>query len=350
LPRARYKATSDLATFSEQLAARIRVIPGISSVAAANVVPMNGYLAGATIQPPGFEDQPSTKWPVTDYRMISPNYLVTMGIPLIRGRRFSDADNASGAPVAIVSHGLAKRYWPDANPIGSQVRVRDDMDKFRVVEIVGVVGDVRHFGLELDSPNELYVPIPQVPDATSVWLANNMYWVAKTQGEPLTYANALRREVAAVDPAVASSFVRSMDQWVAQSVDQRRFNLRLIAVFAVTALLLAAIGIYSVAAESVAVRTREMGVRSALGATDAQLVGVVMKGGLGPVLGGAFAGVVGAFLVMNALRSFFYGVIAHDPATFFTVFLMVAALGTLSLYIPARRVTRIDPVAALRVE
>jgi len=350
LPRASYKATRDLARFTEQLAARIRVVPGISSVAAANVVPMNGYLASATIQPPGFEGRPSADWPEVHYRMISPDYFATMAIPLVGGRRFTDADNAGGAPVAIVSQGLAKRYWRDGAAIGSQVRVRDDIDGFREVQIVGVVGDVRHLGLELESPSELYVPIPQVPDATSVWLANNMYWVAKTHGTPLAHAAALRREVAAVDAAVASSFVRSMDQWVAQSVDPRRFNLRVIAVFAVTALLLAAVGIYSVAAEAVAVRTREMGVRSALGATGAQLIGAVMKGGLGPVTGGALVGMVGALVLMNLLRSFFYGVTAHDAGTFLAGFVLVTALGALALYIPARRVTRIDPVAALRAE
>jgi putative ABC transport system permease protein len=350
LPRARYKATSDLARFTDQLAARIRVVPGVSSVAAANVVPMNGYLATATLQPPGSEARPPANWPDVHYRMISPDYFATMGIRLVVGRRFTDADNATGAPVAIVSQGLATRYWRDGNPVGSQVRIRDDTDKFREVRIVGVVGDVRHLGLELESPSELYVPIAQVPDATSVWLANNMYWVAKTQGTPLAYATALRREVAIVDVVVAASFVRSMDQWIAQSVDPRRFNLRVIGVFALTALLLAAIGIYSVAAEAVAVRTREMGVRSALGATDAQIIGAVMKGGLGPVVGGAFVGVAAALVSMNALRSFFYGVSLHDPATFLTVFVVVATLGALALYIPARRAARIDVVAALRAE
>jgi putative ABC transport system permease protein len=349
LPRASYSATADLARFTDQLAARIRAVPGVSSVAAANVVPMNGYLASATIQPPSLEGRPPAEWPDVHYRMISPDYFATMGIPVVAGRRFIETDNAGGAAVAIVSHSVAKRYWRDGNPIGTQLRVRDS-DAFRDVQIIGVAGDVRHFGLELDSPGEIYVPIPQVPDPTSVWLANNMYWVARTHGTPLAYAAALRREVASVDATVASSFVRSMDQWVAQSVDPRRFNLLVIAVFAATALLLAAIGIYSVAAEAVAVRTREMGVRSALGATDAQLIGAVVTGGLTPVLGGALGGVVAALVSMSALRSFFYGITSHDPATFAAVFLVVAALGALALYVPARRVTRIDPVTALRAE
>ena len=184
--------------------------------------------------------------------------------------------------------------------------MRDDTSKFREVEIVGVVGDVKHLGLEAETPREIYVPIPQVPDATSVWLANNMYWVAKTNGTPLSYANAIRREITAVNPDVASSFVRSMDQWLAQSVDTRRFNLRVVAVFAVTALLLAAIGVYGVAAEAVAVRNREIGVRAALGATDRQLTTVILKGGLGPVIGGAVLGTGAALVLTNALSSFVY--------------------------------------------
>lgn len=350
LPRNRYKATADLARFYEQLAERIRGVPGVSGIAAANVVPMNNYLASAVIQPPGLEARPASEWPEVHYRMISPDYFTVMGIPVVDGRPFTDADTASGMPVAVVTRGLARGYWQQGSPVGARIRVRDDTGKFREVEIVGVVGDVKHLGLEAETPREIYVPIPQVPDATSVWLANNMYWVAKTNGTPLSYANAIRREITAVDPDVASSFVRSMDQWLAQSVDTRRFNLRVVAVFAVTALLLAAIGVYGVAAEAVAVRTREIGVRAALGATDRQLTTVILKGGLGPVIGGAVLGTGAALVLTNALSSFVYGVTTHDPMTFLAVFVLVAVVGGVALYVPARRVTRIDPVLALRTE
>jgi putative ABC transport system permease protein len=282
--------------------------------------------------------------------MISLDYFTTMGIPLIAGRPLSDSDDADRAAVAIVSRGLATRYSPQKSPIGAQIFLRDENARFRSVQVVGIVGDVRHFGLEAESPTELYVPIAQVPDATPVWLANNMYWVARTHGNPLFSADAIRREVAAVDPEVASSFVRSMDQWLAQSVDTRRFNLLVIATFAITALLLAGIGIYSVAAEAVILRTREIGVRAALGATDSQLKSTIMRGGLGPVVGGVVLGSGGALAMMNALTSFLYGVTAHDPVTFLAVFLLVATAGTLALYIPTRQVSRIDPVVALRTE
>jgi putative ABC transport system permease protein len=350
LPRARYMSTSAIARFYEQLAPRIRGIAGVEGAAAANVVPMNGYLATAAIEVPGLETQPGTGVPDVHYRMISSDYFSVMGIPVVSGRSFTDGDGASAMPVAMVSQGLAKRYWQGTSPIGARLRVRDDDGRFRSVEIVGIAGDVKHFGLEGETPRELYVPLAQVPDTTSIWLANNMYWVVRTQGSPLSYAHAIRREVAAVDADVASSFVRSMDQWLAQSVDPRRFNLRVIAGFALTALLLAVIGVYCVAAEAVMVRTREMGVRAAIGATGPQLTAAIVKSGLAPVLGGVLVGAGSALATTHALASSLYGVTAYDPATFAGVLLLVAAAGSIALYLPARRVARIDPVVALRTE
>ena len=350
LPRTRYKETENLAAFYEALHARVRDVPGVSAVAAANVVPMNGYLASSTIRPPGFEARAVNTLPEVHYRMISPDYFTVMGIPLLNGRHFTSFDNASGMPVAIISRGLARRYWHQGDPVGSQIQLRDDGDQFRTVQIVGIAGDVRHFGPEVESPSELYVPIPQVPDATSVWLANNMYWVAKTGGSPLALANAVRAEVAAVDPDVAASFVRSMDQWLEQSVHPRRFNVHVMVVFALTALLLAGVGVYGVAAEAVALRTRELGVRAALGATDAQLKAAVMKDGLGPVVGGIVLGTGAALGMTSWLSSSLYGVEKHDAMTFIGVVTLIATIGVLALYVPARRVARIDPVVALRAE
>lgn len=350
LPRVRYKETKSLAAFYEALAARMREVPGVSAVAAANVVPMNGYLATSTIRPPGFEAHAISALPDAHYRMISPDYFTVMGIPLLKGRPFTSFDNGSGMAVGVISRGLASKYWHDTDPVGSQLEVRDDNDRFRTVHIVGVVGDVRHFGPEVESPSELYVPIPQVPDATSQWLANNMYWVAKTGQNPLTLANAVRAEVATVDPEVAASFVRSMDQWLEQSINPRRFNVRVISVFALTALLLAGVGVYGVAAETVAQRTRELGVRAALGATHTQLKATVMKVGAGPVLGGVVLGSAAALGMTRWLSSSLYGVEKHDAVTFVAVGALISTVGLMALYIPARRAARIDPVIALRAE
>lgn len=350
LPRPSYPETQSLAKFYDALAARVREVPGVSAVAAANVVPMNGFLATSAIRPPGHEANAVDTLPQAHYRMISPDYLKVMGIPLLEGRPFTTFDNASGMPVAIVSRGLARKYWPEGNPVGSQLPVRDNSGRFRTVHVVGVAGDVRHSGPDVESPIELYVPIPQVPNATSGFLANNMYWVVKTDQNPLSLANAVRAEVARVDPDVAASFIRSMDQWLAQSVQPRRFNVRLMALFALMALLLAAVGVYGVAAETVSQRTRELGLRAALGATASHLRTSVMKDGLGPLFGGVALGTGAALGMTSWLSAALYGVEKHDAATFIGVAALISAVGLVALYIPARRVARIDPVVALRAE
>jgi len=162
--------------------------------------------------------------PESHYRMVSTGYFRTLGVPLVRGRAFDDTDRANSTPVVIVNRTLARKHFGQDNPIGHRLIVHDAGTKTRVVEIVGVCGDIRHRGLDLDPPMEMFVPIAQVPDATSIWLANNMYWLVATDGPPLNVANAVRRAVAAVDPQVPASFVRSMDQWLESSVAARRFT------------------------------------------------------------------------------------------------------------------------------
>lgn len=349
LPRAQYPETASLARFTTDLAERVRTVPGVVSVAAANVVPMNGYLATSAVGVPGVESQPVNTWPQAHYRMISPDYFSVMGIPLT-GRAFADSDHGSAAPVGIISRGFAEHFWPGRSPVGERLKVRDNGETFRELLIVGIAGDVRHFGLEAESPHELYVPIPQVPDATSVWLANNMYWVAKTTGNPLTLATPVKRQVAAIDRGVAASFVRSMDQWLDMSVQARRFNVQVIIAFGLAALLLTSLGVYGVASEAVMLRTREIGVRAALGATSGQLRRMIITSGLRPVLLGISAGLVSALAASNLLASFLFGVAARDIVTFATVPAIVLIVGALAFTLPAWRVSRIDPVITLRGE
>ena len=206
---------------------------------------MNGYLATT----PFFVDGVIAKdAPDAHYRMISPDYLRVLGIPLREGRSFTTADRHDSAPVAMINATFAQRYFAGRSPIGRRMRLDDGEKVPREVEIVGVVGDVRHFGLEKEVTIEAYVPITQVPDQTTIWLANNMYWVIHTDGAPLAVASTVRREIAAVDPAVPASFVRSMEQWMAGTLAPRRFNLQLVAAFAAAALLLAMVGVYAVSA------------------------------------------------------------------------------------------------------
>jgi predicted permease len=350
LPRAGYPATTDLALFYERLAPRLRALPEVTHVAASNVVPMNGYLATTAVRPPGFEAEDVGGWPEVHYRMVSAEYFSTMGIPVVAGRAFSPDDRRDALAVAIVTRTMAQRYWPTGNAIGSQLMVRDGGAKVRSVEVVGITGDVRHLGPEAEAPHEIYIPLPQVPDPTSVWLANNMYWVIRTTGSPLALANAARREVADADPKVAASYVRGMDQWVSSMTATRRFNLRLMTAFAAVALLLAAIGVYAVNAAAVASREREIGVRAALGATDTQIRRLVLREGLVPVAAGTAGGALLAAAVTRWLATFLFGVETHDAATFGAVCALILAIGALAVYVPTRALTRIDPLIALRSE
>ena len=347
LPRTRYNSRSDIVNLYDQVQPRVSALPGVYAVAAANVVPLNGYLAttGFTI-----EGLATRNAPEAHYRMISPEYFRTLGISLKSGRVFTAADRAGSLQVAIVNETFARQYWPGRSPIGTRMRLDDGEAMPRVVQVVGVVGDVKHFGLDAETTIEVYVPIAQVPDPTTIWLANNMYWVIRTAGEPLAAANMVRREIAGVDPNVPASFVRSMDQWMGDSLAPRRFNLQLVESFALAALILAVVGVYAVSASAVASRTREIGIRTALGAPRRQVIGLVLRGGLAPVFVGLFAGGAGAVLSGRILSGMLFGVTARDPISLALVGVTLASAALLANYVPARRAAKVDPIIALRVE
>ena len=349
LPRTRYSRTSDIDRFYQQLVTRARAIPGAREVATANVVPLNGYYATAEFEVEGRPVEPG-QLPESHYRMVSAGYFRALGVPLVRGRAFEETDRVSTTPVVIVNRRLAHRYFGGDNPIGRRLILHDAGAKSRVVEIVGVSGDIRHLGLEIDPPMELFVPIAQVPDATSIWLANNMYWLVATDGPPLHLANAMRQAVAAVDPQVPASFVRSMDEWLASSVAARRFTLQLIAFFAIAGLALAAIGVYSVGASVVVMRTREIGIRTALGANPRSLTRWLAVSGALPVGAGLAVGFVMALIAAPLLSGMLYGISPADPATLAGVSAVLGATGLAAAYLPARRARRVDPVVALSVE
>jgi putative ABC transport system permease protein len=347
LPRARYSTRTAIEHFYAQVQPRVAALPGIRAVAAANVVPMNGYLATTAFFIDGMivKDAPGAH-----YRMISPDYFRALGITLRAGRPFTPADGADSLPVAIVNETFARQYWQGASPIGSRLRLDDGEKVPRVVEVVGVIGDVKHFGLERQTTIEVYVPIAQVPDPTTIWLANNMYWVIETTGAPLAVTNAVRREIAAVDPAVPASFVRTMDQWMGVSTAARRFNLQLVAAFALATLLLATVGVYAVSASAVAMRTREIGIRAALGASKGEVVRLVLQAGLSPVVLGLIAGTAAALLAGPAMASLLFEVTPHDPASLAIVAVTLTTAALVASYVPARRAGKVDPIIALRSE
>jgi putative ABC transport system permease protein len=347
LPRARYNSRTAITNFYDAVHPRIAAVPGVRAVAAANVVPMNNYLAttGFLIDGVTLKDAPDAH-----YRMVSPDYFRALGIAVRSGRSFTPADRADSAPVVLVNETFARQFWPGASSIGARIRLDDGEKIPRPVEVIGVVGDVKHFGLEQEAPMEVYVPISQVPDATTIWLANNMYWLIDTAGAPLAAANAVRHEIAAVDPNVPASFVRSMEQWVGGSVAPRRFNLQVIVAFACSALLLSVVGVYSVSASAAARRTREIGIRVALGASKKEVVGLVIRSGMAPVVLGLIVGTAVVCLSSPAMASLLFGVTPYDPLSLSLVAVVLTTTAALASYLPARRASRVDPVAALRAE
>jgi len=347
LPRARYDSRAAIENFYRLVQPRVAALPGVRTVAAANVVPMNGYFATTTFFRDGL---PTNDAPDAHYRMISSDYFRALGIRLRSGRAFTTADRADSSPVAIVNETFARQYWHGGSPIGTRLRLADGDKVARVVEVVGVIADVKHFGLEKETTLEVYVPISQVPEPTTIWLANNMYWVIETTGNPLAAANAVREAIAAVDPAVPASFVRSMDQWLGVSIAPRRFNLELVTGFAAAALLLAVIGVYTVAASAVAQRTREIGIRSALGASNAQVILLMLQSGLGPVLLGLIGGITSALFLGPAIAALLFGVAPHDPFALGIAAVTLSGAALIASYMPARRAGKVDPAIALRAE
>jgi putative ABC transport system permease protein len=347
LPRARYGGRAAIENFYRQVHPRIASMPGVHAVAAANVVPMNGYLATIGFHVDGIVAKDA---PEAHYRMISPDYFRVLGIALRRGRTFAPTDRSGAAPVAIVNETLARQFFGGRDPIGIRMRLDDGEKVPRDVQVVGVVGDVRHFGLEREATIEIYVPMAQVPDPTTIWLANNMYWVVHTDGAPLAAANAVRREIAAVDPAVPASFVRSMDQWMDGTLAPRRFNLQLVALFAAAAWLLAAVGVYAVSAFTVTMRTREIGIRIALGASRREVIGLVLRGGLSPVVAALAAGTAIAILAAPIISGLLFGVTPRDLVSLVVTVATLASAALVANVAPALRAANVDPIVALRIE
>ena len=350
LPRARYADPMALGVFHDRLALQLEDLPGVRSVAAASVIPLHEWRATIEFTVVGRPPARPDETPIANYRMVSPRFFSTLGIPLRRGRSFTDADTAGSAPVAVVNETLARRFLSDQDPVGAFLVIDDSGRPPRKVEVVGVVGDVKHYGLDDPPSLDVYVPMRQIPQAVAVWLANNMSFVVRTEGDPLALAGALRKEVRAADPQVPASAVRSMEQALHASLGPRRFNLFLIQLFAVAALLLAALGTYAVTAQAVASRTRELGVRIALGAGRGQILALVFEQGTKPVAVGLLLGVLAAVASLRLASGLLFGVSSSDPATLLGVVVLLATVALAAIYAPARRATRVDPIVALRSE
>ena len=349
LPKARYPHTADVAHFVTELRPLLLEIPGVEEAAAVNVVPLNGYHATADVWPADRPAPPPEQRGQAQYRMISPTYGRTFGVPLIAGRWFEDHDDAAGAPVVLISRTLARRYWSEAAAVGAEVIVAD-AEPPRRARVAGVVGDVKHYGLDAEVTPDIYVPIAQVPDATVQWLGNNMYWGLRTSVDPASVRGDFRRALTKIDADVPASAMKTMQEALDVALAPRRLNLQLVTAFALVALALAAAGVYAVTAFSVAMRRREMAIRAALGARLEENLRIVLFDAAWPIAAGLVLGLGGAFAVAPALRSVLFEVepVAAVPVAIVGAVLLVS--GLVAAVIAAMPVRRIDPVEALQIE
>jgi len=338
-PPAKYPVTGKASQFYRALLDSLQAIPGVRTAAVSSGIPFGA--GNYTTHPMLTTDQsalpPGTLVPI-NWRIVSPGYFRTMNVPLLRGRDFTDADGPDATPVMIVSQATAKKFWGDADPIGHTLR--RSADPRIAFTIVGVVGDVRDTALNQQSPG-LYYPVASRS-------AGLMDVVVRTDGSPEALLPSIRQKVRELDSELALANVRTMDEWVSNSAAQPRLNARLLGIFSGMALLIAAVGIYAVLAYSVNQRTREIGLRMALGAEPGWVLRQVVGEGMKVGLMGIAIGIVAALAVGRAVASLLYGVPVHDPATFGGVAAALAVIALVACFLPARRAARVDPAIALR--
>ncbi len=345
LPRSKYPDAGSQLRFFEQALERIEALPGVKAVGAINDLPLSGDKDSTTFviegqPPPAMGQQPNTEW-----RLVSKDYFKAMSIPIIKGRAFTEAD-ASDAPSAIIiNEELAARYFPGEDPVGKRLILNLTISNPAPIprEIVGVAGNARDLALDSEARPEVYAPFLQEP-------VSYMALMVKTESDPAALARQVREQARAIDKDQPVSSIQTMEQVFANSIAGRRFNMLLLGLFAGAALLLAAVGIYGVMSYSVTERTRELGIRMALGASSGDILRLVAGQGMRLAAIGLGAGLAAALALTRALSSLLYEVSATDPLTFAAISFALAGVALMACYIPARRAAKVDPMVALRYE
>jgi putative ABC transport system permease protein len=345
LPAATYPRIGDIDAFVSTLLPRLQGKPGVSGAAAAFGLPFAAdFGASTSFRRRGEEDNANNG--SAGIRVVTPDYFSTMRIPLSSGRVFDAHDDSVGPEVVIVNDQLARRFFADRNPIGQTIRVgvrltRGVRSDWKT--IVGVVGNVKYDSLGADAPPELYLPFAQ-HQVDSFTIA------VRTKGDPMAFASTLRREVAAIDRELPVAKVEPMTDLIGATIAERRFTLLLLGAFAAVAGALAAIGLYGVLTYVVSQRTREIGVRLAMGAAPRDVALLFLREGAVLTAVGLLAGLGAAAAATRALAAMLFGVSSGDPATFAAVAAALATTAIAASYVPARRAARVDPIVALQVE
>jgi putative ABC transport system permease protein len=347
LPQSKYAEWQKISGFYSQLVERVRALPGVRSATIAYDNPLtSNWLDSFTIE--GRPEPQAGDTPVECFRPVGHEYFRTVGIELVRGRHFEEQDDPAHPGATIINEAFAKKYFPGEGPLGKRLLTQTPARMTNgpmptAFEIVGVVRDTKFKGLSAESSPAFYVPARQFP-------LSNMVVMARVDGDPAAYAQALRDAVWSLDRDQPINAVTTLDAIVAEDIAQPRFNMLLMGLFGALALLLAAVGVYGLLSYTVAQRTREIGVRIALGAQGRDIFSLTLRQGVAPALAGVFVGLAAAFALTRFLSSLLYGTGANDLSTYAFVAALLTAVALLACYLPARRATKVDPMEALRYE
>jgi putative ABC transport system permease protein len=340
LPMGKYKTREQKAALFQQLTKEVESIPGVVSVATISSGPQFGGFETMDVLPEGKSAPAGGDYPQAFYFNVAPNYFHTMGVPLLGGRDFTVDDNPAAPPVAIVNRTMANRFWGTETPVGKRLSL---VRQKQSVQIVGVVGDVQRFDLgEINQP-EVFFPYAQEPRGF-------MYFVVRTNSAPESIVAPLRLRITQVEPEMVISKGSTMEQLIGSSLKRPRFNLILLGLFASTALLLAAVGVYGVMSYLVQQQTHDIGIRVALGANRGHIYRLIVGRGVAMAVAGVIIGALASFALTRFLSGLLYGVTANDPATFIGVSVFLFAVVVMACFLPARRATRVSPLVALRAQ
>jgi putative ABC transport system permease protein len=345
----RYETVEKVADYSRRLHAELAALPGVVAAGANHILPLTGGFASIDFSVIGRE-QADAKRANAQYRIVTPEYFEAMRIPLLAGRVPSWNDSLETPIVCAVGEELARRYFPKGDAVGSRLRTDDTHQGVREITIVGVVGAVKHQGLDQPDTPDVYLSQRQLDPGNLTWMRNNMFWAIRTTGDPARMAEAVKKTIQKVDADVAPSAIQPVEKVVATSLAPRRFIALLLQVFAVAALLLSAAGLYGVLAYGVSRRTREIGVRMALGATRKDVLSLVLGEAMRMTAAGAVIGLLGAAILAHLFRGLLFGVPPSDPATYAFITALLGAVALLAAALPAGRAAGVAPAAALRGE
>ena len=341
----KYTTPAQVRDFYDRLLGELGRDPGVISVAASLAVPLDSsgpFLISFEIE--GRADDPDNQQPLRgDYRSVSPGYFTALGIPTVRGRTFTEQDHAEAEPVIVVSQATAEKFWPNQDPIGQRVRPRNATTQLPWRTVIGVVGNVRQHGLDQAPTDEIYTAFAQAP-------ARPATVAIRTRGEPGSISRRLQDAVRAIDPRQPVVNIRTLTDLRGQALASPRLTTTLLAIFAGLALVITATGLAGVIAFTVSQRTREIGIRMALGAAQGTVLSMILRQGLSLVIIGLAVGVVGALVLTRFMSDLLFGVAPTDPLTFVAVAAVLLGVAVIACIVPARRATTIDPLLALRTD